>query len=138
MRPKSTIESRDEPQSAPPVVDEAISKQRRLTQEQRQQQADHFLSFKTQQAFKMITNFVTSFKITTKVEKNGTVDIVGIEASGIQTPLTNGKSARVSTANFRERQLKSGLPQHRNNAGHPAAPADRHHRRPCSPQQGRS
>ena len=29
--------------------------------------------------FKMITNFVTSFKITTKVEKNGTVDIVGID-----------------------------------------------------------
>ena len=45
------------------AVDEAIMKQRRLTQEERVKQAEHFLSFKTTQAFKNIENFSDQYDI---------------------------------------------------------------------------
>ena len=32
--------------------------------------------------FKMITNFITTFRLQTKVNKDGTIDIVGIEPNG--------------------------------------------------------
>ena len=32
--------------------------------------------------FKMITNFITKFKLQTKVSKDGSIDIVGIDKTG--------------------------------------------------------
>lgn len=36
----------------------------------------------TMMYFKMITNFITIFRLQTKVNKNGSIDIVGIEPNG--------------------------------------------------------
>ena len=34
--------------------------------------------------FKMITNFITKFKLQTKVNKDGSIDIVGIDKNGLE------------------------------------------------------
>ena len=66
QRPKASSENKKSNKNLPAnsqAVDEAIMKQRRLTQEERVKQAEHFLSFKTTQAFKNIENFSDHYDI---------------------------------------------------------------------------
>ena len=63
LRPKTTNEGKKAQPVSEPSVDEAIRKQRRLTLEERQQQAEHFLSFKTHASFKHVENFAEHYNV---------------------------------------------------------------------------